>query len=207
MEEKYFKDVSEEETYSKIYDEGPKNLWKQGRGTFITGFICVLIAVGILAGHIYFDGDEPVAAIFLTVLVGGFGLACIFNGIKKIKKASDIEKSDSEIYKAYDKLNQFKTMKITEEELDSYIDDSFAEYFYENPVTIDKSEVRSILLNVKDKTLTDINLFKWVDYIWFCEFYIFSEEVNSVLKELEEIYQSQQDLDEKEIEYFINKLQ
>ncbi|WP_202710962.1 hypothetical protein [Sporosalibacterium faouarense] len=194
-----------QDKYLKIYDEGPKTLRKEGFRLIITGVVLMLVAPSI--SYLDFDDYEIIVLILLISICEVSGVLIISNGRRKLKKASKIKLSDSEISKVSYKLEQFKNMKIDIEDLDKSIEEADAEYFFDRPVKIANTDLKDILLKVKYEAIDKNEMLEWVNYIWFSDFFIFSDSVGAIMNDLVNIYHSQEMLKKDKINLFINKLE
>ncbi|WP_105620027.1 hypothetical protein [Vallitalea okinawensis] len=189
-------------SYYKTYDKGYEELRKEGITRLIVtvSFYILIIVCALIVIYLVEELDLLYILIFLSL----FNCIYFIGGIRSLRKAKKKSYEEHELRNARKLLINFKQGLIQSDILDDYMNDSFAEFFYRNPIIL---EYDDLILFIKYKISSPKRLLDWAHYIWFSDFYSLDNKTEEVIKELEEAYQANLPLPVDYLEKTLEKLE
>jgi hypothetical protein len=104
-------------------------------------------------------------------------------------------------------LEQFRDLKITKNELYSFIQKEFKT---NQPVEVCSVHLVTLLLGYQKGSINEQNILDWVNTIWFSDWFMYCEEqcdsIASVMNQLEEIDEEGKKLTKEKVANYINAL-
>lgn len=107
-------------------------------------------------------------------------------------------------------LNDFKSFKITKQQLQQKIGENLYNVKIAQPVTINNMDVVFILEQCKNNRISVCELVEWVNVIWFTDLYdyadMYQDSIASVMSEIEELDEEGKVLTSEMIDMYIDAL-